>query len=286
LEEFFHFRLQTLVPKLFVLLEHIDLGALNELDLAIPQIADIESLVLSEGLGLALLNDFYLVLRDEVNGALDEPLLSRLVVLLGALVEVRHLSAHQESLLFMNHDDALDALHLLLRLEEKLGLAAADLLASELGKSGLLAYGVLDDAVLVLGEHHDALLLHELLVGIDDVDVLHALVDQPFLARPTFPPVEILEVPEGPYVEGCKVSQHVALSVLLNLNLRCRHEVACRPVQPLNRFLLLQLTISPALREVPLGSTVSFNALSRMALLGSTMRASMRYLISSSMRGS
>ena len=70
--------------------------------------------------------------------------------------------------------------HELARLKEELGLAAADLLSPVL-RLPVFAQGGLDHAILLVGKHYDVDLLHQVFLGIEDVDIFHGFVNQPFL---------------------------------------------------------------------------------------------------------
>jgi hypothetical protein len=64
-------RIKILVPEFFELIQKIRLGTLDKVNLARPEVTDINSLVFSKRICLALLNNFDLILRYEIDRSLN-----------------------------------------------------------------------------------------------------------------------------------------------------------------------------------------------------------------------
>ena len=114
---------------------------------------------------------------DEVNGTSDQPLLAGFIILFGSLIEVRNLSSNLESLVFMDHYNALDiSFNFFTRLQEKFGFPSPDLLPTVLRLAGLINW-VFNYAVLILGEYDNFLLTDQLFVSIDYMNILSFVIN-------------------------------------------------------------------------------------------------------------
>jgi len=99
-------------------------------------------------------------------------------------------------------NDVLDVIdELLTRLQEKFRLPTLDDLLSILGLL-VRSNRVLDDAILVLSENDDFLLLHELLSCIDDVDILDLFLNEPLLPSSALDAINISEILKGFKMKG------------------------------------------------------------------------------------
>jgi hypothetical protein len=85
-----------------------------------------------------------------------------------------------------------------------------------------------------LCEYYDIFLLDKLLIGIDNVDILHSLVNEPFFASSSFVAISILKVLESSNVECGLIGKDVAFPILNDLDLCCWHKVASSAMKPLN----------------------------------------------------
>jgi hypothetical protein len=70
-KELLNLRVKILVPKFFELIQKIRLGTLDQVNLARPEVTDINSLTFSERICLPFLNDFDLILRNEIERSLN-----------------------------------------------------------------------------------------------------------------------------------------------------------------------------------------------------------------------
>ena len=187
-------RVKILVPEFFELIQKIRLGTLDEVNLARPEVTDINSLVFSKRICLTFLNDFDLILRYEIDRSLNKPFLAWLVILISTLVKVRYACTKEKGLFFVNNHDIADTVaHYFPRLEEELALASANFLFAKLGLS-LIVKGVVNHAVLILLKDNNADLLDKLLLGINNVDIFDRFIDEPLFSGQSLLAIEVSEV--------------------------------------------------------------------------------------------
>jgi len=105
----------------------------------------------------------------------------------------------------MNHDNvfapSIGVLKRFTWLKEEFGLSSNHLIFTIL-RFSVGANWVPDNAVFVLSEDDDFLLLHKLLIGVNDMDIFNLLIDEPLLASSPFLSVEVNEIVDGSNMKG------------------------------------------------------------------------------------